>query len=401
MRVMPNLFESKIKESNIFINRDIMLPSYTPKRLPFREKQIEEMVSVLGVAIDSHKPDNLFLYGKPGTGKTSCTKHVLNQLDEFVKNKGLAVKIVYMNCRHYNSKYKVLSRIVQELYPDRDFIGYSGTFIYENLLKYCKENACRLIIGLDEIDKTKDLDELIYALTRANDELQNSSISILGISNQLMFKDRLDPRTKSSLCERELVFPPYNAEELRAILKDRVKMAFKPGVVEESAINLAAAIAAQESGDARTAVMLMLRAAEIAEQGNHNKVTDREVKKAKERVEEEIVMDMICSLPEQQQLVLYAIARLTTDKKGIKKLGNEECVLCSGEVYDEYRKIAGKIKASSVSIRWFQEYINELEMYGLLLTTNSGKGFRGHTRLIKLGFDGEKIRSVLEKHLLA
>ena len=397
---MANLFEGSIKESRIFLNRDIMLPHYTPERLPFREKQINEMVSVLSAAINNSKPDNMFLYGKPGTGKTSCTKHVLNQLDEFAKSKSMPIRIFYMNCRHYNSKYKVLSKIVQELYPDRDFIGYSGTFIYENLLKYCKENSCRLIVGLDEIDKVKDLDELIYALTRANDELQNSSVSIVGVSNQLTFKDRLDPRTKSSLCEKELVFPPYNAAELRAILKDRVEIAFRPGVVEESAINLAAAIAAQESGDARTAVMLLLRAGDLAEENNLEKVTDAEVKTAKEIVGEEIVMDMICSLPEQQQLVLYSIAKLTTDKKGIKKLGKDDCILFSGEVYEEYKKIAEKVKTSSVSIRWFQEYINELEMYGLLLTTNSGKGFRGQTRLIKLGFDGEKIRNVLEKHLV-
>ena len=398
---MVNLFERVVAESPIFQNRNIMLPSYMPDRLPFREKQIEAMVSTLSVCLKNNKPDNLFLYGKPGTGKTCCTKYVLNQLEEFVKKNALPVRINYMNCRHYNSKYKVLSRIVQQLYPDKEFVGYSGTFIYENLLRYCEENESILIIGLDEIDKVKDLDELMYALTRANDDLQKSSITVIGISNQLTFKDRLDARTKSSLCEKELVFPPYNAEELKAILKDRISKAFKPGVVEDSAINLAAAIAAQESGDARAAVMLMLRAGELAEKEGLTKVTDSEVKRAKEEVEEEIVMDMVSTLPEQQQLVLYAIACLTTEKKGIKRFTDSEPMLYSGEVYDEYKKIAARLNTSTVSTRWFQEYINELEMYGILLTTNSGKGFKGQSRLIKLGFDGGKIKKVIEKQLLS
>ena len=398
---MNNLFESAVAESKIFQDRNIMLPSYMPNKLPFREKQINVMVSTLSVCLKNNKPDNLFLYGKPGTGKTSCTRHVLNQLREFAEKSKLPVNINYMNCRHYNSKYKVLSRIVHQLYPDKEFIGYSGTFIYESLLSYCEKNRSILIIGLDEIDKVKDLDELIYALTRANDDLQESSITVIGISNQLTFKDRLDSRTKSSLCEKELVFPPYNANELRAILRDRVDKAFKPKVVSDSAVNLAAAMAAQESGDARAAVMLMLRAGELAEKEGLARVTDAEVKKAKEEVEEEIVMDMVSTLPEQQQLVLYAIACLTTEKKGIKRFTDNEPMLYSGEVYDEYKKIAAKLNTSTVSTRWFQEYINELEMYGILLTTSTGRGFKGQSRLIKLGFDGIKIKKVIEKHLMS
>ena len=38
-------------------------------------------------------------------------------------------------------------------------------------------------------------------------------------------------------------------------------------------------------------------------------------------------------------------------------------------------------------------------MYGLILVTNSGKGIKGQTRLIKLGFDASKIKAALEKEL--
>ncbi|MEM4662792.1 MAG: AAA family ATPase [Candidatus Diapherotrites archaeon] len=393
---MGNIFDNRVSESHIFENRNIMLPSYMPERLPFREKQIEALVSALSVCASGGKPVNLFVYGKPGTGKTCCTKYVINQLDEFSLKNNLPVKTSYSNCRQYNSKYKVMSSVVQKLCPERDIIGYSGTFMYETLLDYCNKNDTKLIIAMDEIDKVKDLDELIYTLTRANDELKRGSVSIIGISNQINFKERLDARTKSSLCEKELIFPPYNASELVEILRDRVKMAFKKDVVDESAINCAAAIAAQESGDARAAMMLLLRAGELAEKNMLTKVTDAEVKQAKSEVEEEIAIDLISTLPEQQQLVIYAIARLTAANKGIKRFDDEQA-LCSGEVYDEYRRVASKFNIAPVSIRWFQEYIGELETYGVILTTNSGKGFRGQSRIIRLGLDVEKVKKALEK----
>jgi cell division control protein 6 len=106
-------------------------------------------------------------------------------------------------------------------------------------VEWVSRNKAQLVVALDEVDKTRDLDELVYALTRANDEVTAGGITIIGISNNIFFRERLDPRTKSSLVEKEMVFPPYNAEELYAILTDRVKRAFVPDSVEESAVRLA------------------------------------------------------------------------------------------------------------------------------------------------------------------
>lgn len=378
----------------------MMTQHYTPRELPFREQFIEDISGMLSKTLKGQKADNLFIYGKTGTGKTSVTKHVMQQLLEFAASKNIQVTGNYVNCRNHNSKYRILIKIVKDLYPEENFLGFSAAFVYEKMLDYARKGK-QLVIVLDEIDKVKDLDDLIYGLTRSNDELEKGSISIIGISNNLIFKDRLDPRTKSSLCEHEMIFPPYNAQELSKILEKRVKIAFKPNTVDSSAINLASAIAAQESGDARTAVMLLLRAGEIADRKDLEKVTDEEVKKAKKHVETDIIFSLISTLPEQQQLVLYAIAKLSLEKKPLQKItGETEAgVLFSGEIYDEYLRIAKMFKETTISARWYRQYINELEMHGLILSTNSGKGIKGQTRLIKLGFDAAKIKNLIEKEL--
>ncbi|VVC00385.1 ORC1-type DNA replication protein [uncultured archaeon] len=407
MAELVNIFEREFARETIFLDRNLITPHFTPQKLLFRDKYIGEISGILSKTLHGEKPDNLFIYGKCGTGKTSVTRLVMQQLLEFASAKNIPVEGNYVNCRNHNSKYRILSKIVKDFFPEEDFMGYSAAFVYEKLLEHArgkeKAGGKHIVLVLDEIDKVKDLDELIYGLTRGNDEIGSSgSISLIGISNNLMFKDRLDPRTKSSLCENEMVFPPYNAQELTEILRQRTGMAFKPDTVEESAVCLAAAIAAQESGDARTAVMLLLRAGEIADRRGSGKVTDREVMKAKVQVEEELVYNMVSTLPEQQQFVLYSIAVLSLTKKPQPKITGEteKGVLFSGEVYDEYCKIAKKHKEEIVSSRWYREYINELEMYGLIYTTASGKGIKGQTTLIKLGFDAEKIKGLIERELI-
>ncbi|MEI7960930.1 MAG: AAA family ATPase [archaeon] len=398
---MENVFEKQMAKNTVFINKDIISSHHIPKKLPFREKQIDEITQGLGAVINNSKPNNLFVYGKTGSGKTSTVKHVLEQLDEFAKKKEMNAFSCYINCRSHPSKYKVLLKALRSFYPEKDFLGYSASFVYEKLLEFANTKKAHLILVLDEIDKVKDIDDLVYSLSRGNDEMESGSLTMIGISNNLMFKEKLDPRTKSSLCERELVFNPYNANELREILGERCSVAFKPNAVTEPAILLASAIAAQESGDARTAVMLMQRAGEIADNEQAISVTDIYVEKAKASVEEEIILSMISTLPQQQQLVLYSIAQLTTQKRGIRKVTGEveEGVLYSGEIFETYLDMAKKFEERTITSRWYRQYINELEMYGLILVTTSGKGIKGQTRLVKLGFDAQKIKTALEKEL--
>ena len=396
-----NIFQKQLERQSVFSDRNIITPHYNPKNLPFRDRQIEEISQLLSISLQGAKPNNLFIYGKVGTGKTVTVNNVLAQLQEFIAHNGSKVDFAYVNCRNHNTKYKAITKALAKFYPQEDFIGYSSAFVYEKLLAYAGQGK-QVILVLDEVDKVRDLDELIYALTRANDELEQGGIALIGISNNLFFKDKLDARTKSALLEREMVFPPYNASELKSILEERVKLAFKPNSVQDSAINLASALAAQESGDARAAVMLMLRAGEEADRNLIKEVTDLHVSTAKSRVEEEVTLNMVETLPRQQQIVLYALSLMTLQGHGYDKLNGvrERGVFFSGDAYREYERIAKSMSEQVVSSRWFREYVNELETYGILVTTASGKGIRGTTTLIKLGFDARKLQKALEKELM-
>ena len=95
---------------------------------------------------------------------------------------------------------------------------------------------------MDEIDilLEKDGDGILYTLTRTE------NIAVLSISNYLDFKNLIKSRVTSSLNDKEIVFPPYGADQLSDILTERAELSFKEGVLESDVIPLCSAMAAKD-----------------------------------------------------------------------------------------------------------------------------------------------------------
>ncbi len=212
-------------------------------------------------------------------------------------------------------------------------------------------------------------------------------------------KKRLDPRSRSTLCEEEKVFPHYNAIQLKAILKQRISMGFKKNTVDNSIVSRIAAFAAQD-GDARYALRLLKKAGELAENSNSERVTMDHVESAKKAVEEDIMAEAISTLPEHQQIVMYSIAALASQGGMYKRLsGIGTGDLFTGEVYEVYENNCRALNRNPRTMRQFSQYLSELEMLGLITTSISGKGIRGTTRLIRLGYPPEEIKVIVKRSL--
>ncbi|RLI95310.1 MAG: cell division control protein Cdc6, partial [Candidatus Altiarchaeales archaeon] len=394
-------------------------PHYVPPELPHRDNEIRDVTRIIAPALREEKPNNLFIYGKTGTGKTCVVKYVIRKLEEFVNNpekniKNAVVKVVYMNCKIRNTKYQVLLKTLEDNAlndpslsntpladrPDKGLKGMDPVDLYERLFRVVQSNGINLIIILDEIDQVKkELNDLLYILPRINDELSSGSVSIIGISNDMRVKRRLDPRSRSTLCEEEIIFRPYNAVQLMTILRQRIKDGFQPNTVKEGAVRRIAAFAAQD-GDARYALRLLQKAGEIARNEGKDKVDIEDVGKAKDLVEKDIMAEAISTLPEHQQIVIYSIASLASRGGMYKRLsGIHDGDLFTGEVYEAYERNCRLLNTAPRTMRRFSEYLNELEMLGLITMRMSGKGQRGTTRFIRLGYPPEEIKQIVKGSL--
>ncbi len=411
--MIDDIFAQELGERSIFTNASVLSPHYVPDELPHREREAEAISRLLAPLLRGERAENIFLYGKTGTGKTSVARYVASRLEAVAadaqKNPhNVAVKLIYTNCKIHSSRYQALIRILEDAYfrqpaikespyegrTDHRLTGLTPGDLYDRLLKVTSANGLRLVFILDEIDVVKDLDELVYALTRINDELERGHVAVMGISNKYGFKERLDPRSKSTLCANEIVFKPYNAGQLATILGQRARLGLKEGAVDEPQIELIAAIAAKTNGDARYALRLLRTAGELAQSERKPKLTASHVKEAAKKVEEDLVAEVVSSLPEHQQVVLYAVADTLEAGSRQKRLsGLPEDTLSSGEVYDRYEALCRRMARKPRTLRWFREYLNDLEMLGLVSLSISGKGVRGNTTLIHLGYPAADIKS--------
>jgi cell division control protein 6 len=420
---VKNIFEEELKSGKkIFLNKAVLSPHYVPKELPHREREVREITKIIAPVLRNEKPDNMFIYGKTGTGKTCVVKYVLGKLDEFVNDQkknvnNAVVKSIYMNCKIRNSKYQVLLNTLEdealnssplkntplEDRTDNTLTGIDPANLYDRLYKVVEKNSLSLILVLDEIDMiSKGLNDLIYLLTRINDDLRKGNVSLIGMSNDIRVMRRLDPRTKSTLCQEERIFKPYNAPELETILTQRINAGFLPGTISKDVILRIAAFAAQD-GDARYALRLLKKSGELAEESGKGRVTMEEAEKAKSAVEEDIMAEAISTLPEHQQIVIYSIASLASKGGMYKRLsgvsGEGGGDLFTGEVYEAYQENCKALSRQPRTSRQVSEYLNELEMLGLITTKISGKGVRGTTRLIRLGYPPDEIKAIVKKGL--
>ncbi len=386
-----------MKTDSLFVNREVMRHTYAPEILPHREKEINSLASVFVPALRGETPSNVFIYGKTGTGKTAVTKFVGRELLKKGEKTGKKVNFIYINCEVVDTQYRLLQNIanhfIEEWSERIPFTGWPTDEVYSKLTRMIDEQGGVTVIILDEVDKLKG-DEALYNLSRINSDLKHAKVSIVGISNDLKFTEFLDPRVKSSLGEENMIFPPYDADELQDILRQRISAALKGDVIDEEVIPLCSALAAQEHGDARRALDLLRMATELAERSSSRRITKKHVKLAQSKIEIDRITEVVRTLPTQSKLILTAI--LLQDKHN-KKTETSGSSMTTGEVYDIYKELCKKTRTDILTQRRVADLISELDMLGILNARVISKGRYGRTREINVSPSSENLMGILQE----
>jgi cell division control protein 6 len=390
---IDDLLDAAESGKSIIKNRDILHFTYMPDIILHRKTEQEQVTQSLLPILKKSRPSNLLVYGKPGTGKTLVVKKVISKIQERVEKSNFPIKLVYSNSKEQTTLYGLLVNLGRQLGLNEKELPSNGlaiSVVFERLLNKIDEGKLNAIFVIDEIDYLAQLvaktgKDILYQLTRANERLTLGSLTLVGISNDLTFKERLDPRVISSLGEEEVVFTNYNVEQIKKILQERINESFIENAVDEPALNLIAALAGGEHGDARRAIDLLRVAGELAERQQLDKVTVEHVREASQKMEENKEEKSLKSFPLHEKLVLIAI---------MKANGSS-----TGEIYSSYKNLCKVVGKDELTQRRITQMLSEIELSGIISGRLIHQGIHGRTKKYKLTISSEMIKKTFKDDL--
>lgn len=325
------IYDDLLKNTeSLFKNEYALDYSFIPKIIPYRELQQKYMASCIRPLLSDHNGRNVLIHGPPGVGKTAALRHLIKELeesDELYEK----LEIVYINCWHKNTTYKVALEIC-------DVLGYA--FVQnkntEDLFKIIEQiiNKKAAIFIFDEIDKAEDTD-FLYIL--AENILKKS---IFLVTNYKSWMLELDDRIRSRLLLEQIEFPQYTKEEMYGILKLRTDLAFHENCFGENTLE-AIASKASELKDIRIGLFLLRESALIAEEKAAKKIVLEHVNAAVKKID---------------QFTIKNTDDLDEETKYILKIVKENSGKKIGDLFKIYEKTGGKS-----SYKTFQRKINKLD----------------------------------------
>ena len=390
---IDRLLDSAESGKSLLKNRNILHFTYIPSQILHRDVEQEMVTQTLLPILKQSRPSNLLIYGKPGTGKTLVVRKILLKIQKRVEKSNFPIKLTYTNSKEETTLYGLLVSFGRQLgLSDKELpsTGLAISEVFRRILQRIDDHKTNVIFVIDEIDYLAHLisktgKDILYQLTRANERLTKGTLTLVGISNDLTFKENLDPRVISTLGEEEVIFTNYTVDQLNKILEQRISEAFADGVVDKAALNLCAAMAGQEHGDARRAIDLLRVAGEIAERQQDEKVTENHIRLASQKIEENKETTVLKSYPLHEKLLIISI---------MKSAGSS-----TGEIYSSYKELCKIVRQRELTQRRVTQMLSEIEMSGIISGRLIHQGIHGRTKKYKLTILPDMVKSTFKDDL--
>lgn len=383
------------RTASVFDDAMVLDEEYQPDEIRERDEELEQYRQALQPIIDNRPLSNIFVYGKTGTGKTVATRFMLDHLrDDAERYDDVDLSIAWVGCENLSSSYQVAVALVNELRDQDNQIsttGHSQQAVFNMLYNELDNIGGTVLIVLDEIDNIGSDDDILYGLprARANGYVEEARPLVIGISNDFQFKDNLSPKVRDTLCEEEILFPPYDANELNSILYPRADKAFHDDILQDDVVPLCSAFAAQDTGSARQALRLLYLAGKRAADNGETKVTEDHVRGAKEELDQSKVIEGMQKLTTQGHAVLLTLA---------SHAAKDETPVRTRDLYARYKTITEKIDADTIVERRVRAHLSDLSMLGLVTVYERNEGLNdGRYHEYELSVPLDSVLGVLEE----
>ena len=244
-----------------------------------REEKLRAIEAAITSFAENAKPDNLFIYGKTGIGKTTCVRYLLSKI------KGSSTVPVYVGCGGCQTKTAILNKIAGKLDNAFSIRGFAGYEIFMKIIGLLETERKRVLLVLDDVGVLLNNGgmDIFYAVIEANRKMPGS-FAMLALSDHFSTFERFDAKIKSSLMFSVLEFEPYTRDKIRMILELVCNQTLEKNCCPEEVLDKVAELGELTDGNARFAIGLLMKAAASAEQRNSDSICIEDVTKVYENL---------------------------------------------------------------------------------------------------------------------
>jgi len=260
------MFNESTSSSDIIRSESYLKPTHIPDKPNGRDTEINRIAKAIKPLTRRANPENIFLHGPAGIGKTTCVRHVFDRLE-----KETSSKAIYINCWQYNTRASLLTELLVQIGYPAPRKGKPVDELLSKIGEWLNKNR-GVAVALDEFDQLDERAKVVYDLQMVNQKAGNP-LGLVMVSNLHPSQIEIDPRSQSRLNCQTLQFKPYQKNHLVQILNKRAEQGCYPGTVRKEVIEEIAEYVAEHSGDCREALELLLRTGRKAEQQGCSQIT--------------------------------------------------------------------------------------------------------------------------------
>ena len=375
-----NYLEDLLKKPSLFRAERTLNIDYIPEKLPHREKELSLLSQLFLSLITSPNTVSrkVLITGGIGIGKTATVKLFSKMLKNVAFKRDIKIEYIHINCRKERSPYKVLIKIMEKLQKNFPKRGYSSQDLLEFISKTIENKNLHVLLILDELNYLINKDNhIIYSLTRIYDDSFNQAqrISLIGIVRDISCLNNLDSSTLSTLQRNIIKFKDYSIKQIYEIMKYRVSLGLKKGVISDELIQMLSEIVFEKS-DIRFGLNLLWKACKIAERKNLNYLTAEAIRLANKTLIPYSLQDFL------NYLNLHKLFFLLSIIMRLNNINSENISL--SETIEQYKIICENIEVAKRSNSQLRNYLNEFEKEGIISVKVKSKNIQGRKSIIKV-----------------
>jgi len=359
-------------DESVFRDEHVFEIDYVPQTFKHRESQMESLKYSLRPAVRGSRPLNVIARGPPGTGKTTASQILFDELTAQTD-----VQAVRVNCQVDSTRYAVFSRLFAEIFEyEPPSSGISFKKLFSQITDRLVEREEVLVVALDDVNYLfyeSEASDTLYSLLRAHEAHSGAKIGVICISSDLDLDviEALDTRVQSVFRPEEIYFNKYDQPEIVEILQERVDRGFHEGVVDAPVLDRVAELTAQQGGDLRVGIDLLRRAGMNAEMRASRSVDLEDVEAAYDKSKYVHLSRRLGELSDSEAALVEVIAQHDGET--------------AGDIYEAFND------QTDLGYTRYSEIINKLDQLGIIEATYTNVDGRGRSRELTLQYDPEAV----------